>query len=86
MHMAAGSYSTPEEPCPFRMVPLSDEEVNSLDENVVQVLEQCDCDTVSQIFLPKQLHLDDGAEDLLVWFKDTGRQALREAVPDSRCV
>jgi hypothetical protein len=64
------------------MLPLPDEEVNALDETVVQVLEQTDCNTVSQILLPKQLHLDDGAEDLLVWFKETGREVLRDAKAD----
>ena len=87
LHNAGGAFSAPPEPCPFRMTPMPDEDVDALDDNVATVLQQADCDTCSQILLPKQLHLDDGAEDLLLWFRDTVKQAGVGAVPasDAKC-
>lgn len=65
---AGGPFSDPESDCPFTVEPVTDEQSNAFDDVLVSVISQCDCDTIWSIKLPKQLHLDDGAYDLLDWF------------------
>jgi hypothetical protein len=67
------------------MIPLDDERLNALPETTAEVIASSDCDSVAVIRLPKQLELDDGAADLLDWFKRTvaelgwGANAQRDA-------
>jgi len=65
---ADGAFARGGEPCPFKLEELADVQVNAFDETLTAVVEESDCDTCARIALPKQLDLDDGAEDLLAWF------------------
>ena len=85
MYSSSGAFAAPNEPCPFRCIPLSDEETNALDAYIVSLVKASDADALVKIYLPKQLQLDDGAEDLLQWFKDTSSLPGPGGVRDSKC-
>lgn len=71
LHSSSGPFAAPPEPCPFRLVPLAEDRLDSIPDHTAKVIAAADCDAVSQIKLPKQLALEDGAADLLDWFKRT---------------
>lgn len=79
LYNSVGPFAAPNEVCPFRCMPMTDEEIDAFDEHLASLLRRLDCDACSSIYLPKQLQLDDGAEDLLMWFKETtGLFGVRE--------
>ena len=86
MYNSSGAFAAPNEPCPFRCIPLSDEEINDFDSQLVQLVTDTDCDTCVKLYLPKQLQLDDGAEDVLQWFKETCQLPGPGNVRDHKCV
>lgn len=57
------------------MLPILDEETNAFDTTLTGIVLDCECDACARIMLPKQLDLEDGAEDLLAWFQDCSRQS-----------
>jgi hypothetical protein len=69
-------------------MPVTDEIINAFDDQMINVITEIDCDTCMKIYLPKQLQLDDGAEDLLMWFKETSPQLGVGSNPqrDMKCV
>eukprot|EP00892_Ulva_mutabilis_P008354 jgi/Ulvmu1/5891/UM026_0012.1 len=61
--------------CPFKMVPVPKNVIDEFDETLQKMILESDCDTCSYINLPKLLALEDGAEEILHWYKVTS-QAL----------
>jgi hypothetical protein len=88
LYDSAGPFAMPNEPCPFRCIPVPDEQINTFDEVLASLVAQLDkCDACMKVYLPKQLRLDDGAEDLLEWFKETSGHLGAGANPqrDTQC-
>lgn len=59
--------------CPFKMVPVPKTEIDKFDQTLQKMILESDCDTCSYINLPKLLALEDGAEEILHWYKATSQ-------------
>lgn len=55
------------------MVPVPKSEIDNFDSTLQHMILESDCDSCSFINLPKLLALEDGAEEVLRWYKATSQ-------------
>lgn len=71
MYSTQGPFACTE--CPFNMVPVPKLEIDKFDSTLQNMILESDCDACSYISLPKLLAMEDGAEEILRWYKDTSQ-------------
>jgi hypothetical protein len=85
MYNSMGGFEAEKESCPFPWKPLSEQEIDAFDEHLRSLVKQSDADSFAVIPFPKQLELDEGADELLMWFKQTSQLPGPGGVRDSKC-
>jgi hypothetical protein len=86
LYFNSSIFATAAPGCPFRMLPIVDEETNAFDATLTSLVLDSECDACARILLPKQLDLEDGAVDLLAWFDSCIRQSRSTRLSDTGCV